>query len=83
MIAKILDGGQAPEELQTIFPIVGEIINEMVPYSLQFYLGVTDEIEIEDDDDEGEDEEISEEEEEEGPKKKVKEWFDMIWYHIG
>ena len=43
----------------------------MIPYSLQFFLGMSDEIdeEVEEiDDDEEEDEE------DEGPKKKVKDW---------
>ena len=38
----------------TVFPIVGEIINEMVPYSLQFYLGAVDDQEyLDEEDDEG------------------------------
>lgn len=43
VLSAILDGGQGAEELAITFPLVGEMINEMVPYSLQFFLGITDE----------------------------------------
>ena len=55
ILAKILDGDNSVEELQHTFPLVGELINDMVPYSLQFYMGVTvedEDIELESDENE-------------------------------
>jgi hypothetical protein len=73
ILTRILDGAQTPEELGTIFPIVGEIINDMVPYSLYSFLGITEEASELEEEDLLDDDEEDDEEEEEGPKKKVKE----------
>lgn len=43
LLPKILDGAHSQEELNSLFPLIGEIINDMVPYSLQFYLGIVEE----------------------------------------
>ena len=44
ILAKILDGGQTKEEWDILFPLLGEIINDMVPYSMQYFLGVVEEV---------------------------------------
>ena len=52
-----MDGGNTVEDTANAYPLIGEIVNDMIPYSLQFYLGMADEeeddvIEIDDDEDE-------------------------------
>ena len=75
-MASIIDGGNSQEEILTTFPFFGEIINDLIPYSLQFYLGVDDGEDVEevDDDEDSEEEEEMEGGEDSGTKKKVKEW---------
>ena len=46
ILSKILDGGVGKEEVMMTFPLIGELINDMVPYSLQFYLGISAEDEV-------------------------------------
>ena len=42
ILVSILKENLNPEELNDIFPVVGDIINEIVPYSLEFFLGYHD-----------------------------------------
>ena len=43
VMSRIIDGGRNQEEATAEVPLIGEIINEMIPYSLQFFMGVTEE----------------------------------------
>lgn len=74
MLANIIAGINTQERISADFSIVTTMINEMIPYSLEAYLGMagdSDEEEMELNDDE--DDEEGEENSDEGPKKKVKE----------
>ena len=43
VLSMILRDNLKPDEVLNIFPNVGEIINEVVPYSLEYFLGVAQE----------------------------------------
>ena len=73
-LASIIDGGNSQEDVITTFPFIGEIVNDLIPYSLQFYLGVDEGEDVEEvDDEESDEEEEMEGGEDSGTKKKVKE----------
>lgn len=57
------------EKLESDFELGGILVDEVLPYSLEYYLGIEHDDDL---DDEDEDMEESDEEEDEKPKKKSK-----------
>ena len=39
VMVRMLDGGQGEEELMKLCGLFGEFINDLVPFSLQFFMG--------------------------------------------
>lgn len=42
LVSYILSNTKVEDQLSTIFSIVGNIVNEIVPYSLEYFLGAVD-----------------------------------------
>lgn len=49
ILSYLLTNNKSEDQLPIIFVFVGNVVNEIVPYSLEYYLGVVDEDDAQED----------------------------------